>query len=354
MATLRKDGRWVARLRSQGQTVVAYGSTAEEAEEALRAKLTPSIEIPGPGATLHEFAKSFWYRRIQQRDPLTVKRYDGVYVNHLKAPFGNMPLDGIRPAHIYHWLDTSPASDYTKRYALDVLSMILGLAEKMDLIVKNPVRSVDFSHRSEKRERVLDLEHALTLLSAVKGTPLSAPVFLATVLGLRRGEIAGLKWQDLNRVKRELRIVRQRKAVRPHGVIETKLKTSESRRTLYLPEQILEEIDARGDLDSEYIATYKMAPWVPDTITEFWNKAKVEKPLKELGLADWHFHDLRHLAAGLLAAAGCDLIVIAAVLGHTNPDMSAIYTSVSEQRRREGADRLGALLTGHSGFNPDL
>lgn len=68
-----------------------------------------------------------------------------------------------------------------------------------------------------------------------------------------------------------------------------------------------------------YVATLRGEPWVPDTITEYWNKAR-----EDLGLKDWHFHDLRHLAAGLLAVAGCDLMVIAAVLGHAKPDLSLL------------------------------
>jgi site-specific recombinase XerD len=46
----------------------------------------------------------------------------------------------------------------------------------------------------------------------------------------------------------------------------------------------------------------------------------------------------------MLAAAGCDLLVIAAVLGHSKPDMSALYTAIAQSRRREGAERLAELL----------
>ena len=63
------------------------------------------------------------------------------------------------------------------------------------------------------------------------------------------------------------------------------------------------------------------------------------------GLADWHFHDLRHQAAGLLAAAGCDLLVIAAVLGHKKPDMSLHYLTVMESRRQQGEEAWTRLFS---------
>ena len=65
---------------------------------------------------------------------------------------------------------------------------------------------------------------------------------------------------------------------------------------------------------------------------------------KDFGLPDWRFHDLRHGAAGLLYAAGCDPLLIAAVLGHSKPDMSMVYTDVSDARRKEAGTMLSNLL----------
>ncbi len=78
---------------------------------------------------------------------------------------------------------------------------------------------------------------------------------------------------------------------------------------------------------------------MPDTIGEKWAEIR-----GDLGLGEWRFHDLRHLAAGLVAAAGCDLMVIAAALGHAKPDMSVLYTSISDANRRSSAEKLSSLL----------
>jgi integrase len=327
------------RVKWQRSPIYGYGRTEAEAEADLRAKLTPSIGPKRNPVTLHELATDVWYPHVLTLAPLTRKRYEGVYVNHIRAELGGCALEDLGAMAVRHWLSGLKESEHTKHYALNVLKAILSEAVKLELMNRNPCSSVTIPRNYAKRERVLDLDQALALLEDSRGTSLSAPIFLACTLSLRRGEIAGLKWSDMDRTKGEMRIVRQRQAIRPLGVVERELKTSESRRTLYLPSALIEEIDKRGDLDSEYICTNWGSPWVPDTITQHWGKLR-----GEFGLEGWHFHDLRHLAAGLLAAAGCDLLVIAAVLGHKKPDMTLLYTSVSESRRREGADRLGRLL----------
>lgn len=341
MATRRKDGRWVVRKRTAEGRICGYGSTQEEAEADLLHKLTLLNESPVTleVRTLHEVAIVIWYPHVQTLAPLTRKRYESVYLNYIRRQLGHLALDEVTPLAVRSWFNRLDASQDSKRYALNVLKSILSHAEKLDLIRKNPCSAVQAPRTYQKRHRILELDAAAELLEGSRDTVLSLPVFLGAVLALRRGEIAGLKWADLDRVKGELRIVRQRQAVRPNGVIERELKTEGSRRTLYLPQSIIEEIDKRGDLDSEYMATYKGKPWVPDTITEKWSELR-----DGFGLPDWHFHDLRHQAAGMLAAAGCDLLVIAAVLGHSKPDMALLYTSVADSRRREGADLLAKLI----------
>ncbi|MBI5707602.1 MAG: tyrosine-type recombinase/integrase [Armatimonadetes bacterium] len=351
MATRRSDGRWMARRNVNGKPVYGYGASEEEADADLESKLIPLIGPLGASpTTLHELAKEVWYPHIEQLAPLTQKRYEGVYTNHIRGRLGNLPLEAITPMAIRRWLNGMVAdSDSTKRYVLEILKGILMHAVRMELIGRNPCSAISLPKNYRKRERILDLDAALRLLDGVRQSKLSAPVFLAATMSLRRSEIAGLKWNDLDRRKGELHIVRQRQAVRPYGVIERELKTSESARTLYLSARMIEEIDARGDLDSAYITTFGGRPWVPDTITEFWRAER-----NGFGLPDWHFHDLRHLAAGLLAAAGCDLLVIAAVLGHRKPDMTLLYTSVSQSRRREGADKMAQLFARKRTFDTRL
>lgn len=347
MATLRADGRWMARKRVKGERISGYGATAEEAEADLQAKLTLTAPLARQKlVTLHDLSETLWTPHIERLAPFTARRYVSSYVNHIREPLGHYPLQKIDTLVIREWLAKSKATDYSKSFALDVLTNLLGHAVRADLIPKNPCSNVSFPRPQSERERILELDAALELLDCSKETPVSAPVFLAAVLGLRRAEIAGLKWEDLNRRTGELRIRRQRQSKKGQGVIERELKTRSSKRTLYLTPELIEHIDQRGDLDSPYITTFIGHPWIPDRITEKWVEATAKWAEKEDGLKlqDWHFHDLRRLAAGLLVAAGQSLEVVAAVLGHSKPDMSAVYVSVADSKRKEGVKALAELL----------
>jgi integrase len=331
----------MARAKGQsGKTIYGYGKSQQDAEGDLAAKLeaesTPSIS---PDASLHDIAKQLWYPSIAHLKPLTRKKYEGTYVTHIRPNLGHRPISEITTAEIQRIINATTGGARTAIFIRDLIGQILKCAESEALILRNAARFVKVPSKPKKRNRVLSVIQAQELLAGVEGTDLAAPVFLAAILGLRRGEVAGLQWSDLDRQRGELLIQRQRQAIRPQGIVEVDLKTDGSRRVLRLRKSLIDEIDRRGNLDSDYICTYRGEPWVPDTITEKWNEAKGAFDLDE-----WHFHDLRHGAAGLLYAAGNDIIEIAAVLGHAKPDMSLIYTGITDERQEKAMDRVSELL----------
>lgn len=336
----------MARKKSQGMTTTGYGLTEAAAEEDLRLKLLADLQIAlelPTKPTLHDYAVACWEPQIRHLAPGTQKRYVGAYVHHIRDYLGTMPIDEIKRSDVQDWINgfvaRNPNSAASARFTSTLLGTILRMAENDDVVARSPHRGIKVPKKPVKRERTLQVEEALAVLEACDKTPISAPVYLSMVLGLRLGELSGLRWSDLDRQKGELRIQRQRQGVTRVGVVERELKTTGSRRILHLPQSIIDGIDRRGDLDSEYICTYKMEPWIPDTISEFW-KARREG----LGLPNWHFHDLRHLAAGLLNAAGADLMQIAAVLGHAKPDMSVLYTSITQKQAKDALVKLEAFM----------
>ena len=328
----------MARKTIAGKRICGYGASPEEANQDLAEKLGIRSIAPKP-LTLHDVARSVWYPHVETLEPLTKKRYAGVYVNHIRGALGEVPIKEIERSTVRNWLGTIKPPG-TKRYAYMVLRTILYAAINDGIIGINPCARMSLPTGAKKRHRIMEVDAAAELLENCRGTVLAAPIFLATVLGLRRGEVAALKWKHLDRLKRELRIEVQRQGVTNQSVIEKEVKRG-SQRTLRLPKAFIEEIDQRGDLDSEYICTYNGKPWIPDTITEKWDDFRTGTHLSE-----WRFHDLRHQAAGLLASAGCDLLVIAAVLGHKKPDMTLHYLTVMESRRKEGEEAWAHIFSG--------
>jgi len=320
MATLRKDGRWMA--RKQGKT--GYGKTPEAADADLSRKLNPEPDTPwiGNEPTLHEVAKRYWFPHIQTLQPTSEKRYRGCWLANFR-PIAGVKVKDLSTEQIAVWVRDLQGAANTRRFTICVLRQLLSYASDFGHEVA-PVawRRVATPKKPEKRKRVLSVDQAAELLERVEGTPLSAPVFLALILGLRRGEVAGLKWDALDRVKGELEIKAQRMAVK--GGHKTSLPKGGKTRTLRLTPDLIAQIDRRGDLDNAYICTYGGEPWIPQTIKEKWDDFKGD------ALKDWSYHDLRHGAAGLIYAATQDLLIVQSVLGHATVDMSLGYTDIDQ------------------------
>lgn len=219
------------------------------------------------------------------------------------------------------------------------LKSILTLAEQDGVIGKSPCNRIALPRLPEKRHRILSVEDTLRVIEHCDGTPIACPVFLAVRLGLRRGEVAALKWSDFNGNK--VTIQRQRGGSTKGNSIEREHTKSRKPRTLDLPASVIEGIKTRGDQSNEYVCTHRGKPWVADTIKEFWEdeRAKLKMP-------EWTFHDLRHLAAGLIVASGGSLIEVAAVLGHKTLDTTLEYISLMEGSTRKTLKRLDRMMSG--------
>lgn len=346
MATQRKDGRFSTSKMKEGNRIWGYGKTAAEATADLERKLsgptTPSIDETG---TLHGYAKAAWYPGLAHLKPHTSRRYTDAYRHQIRDALGPHPLTSITPSQIQAWINglRLTLAPNTVRLAVAVLSQIMALAEGDGLIPRNPCSRVRRPAKPPKRERTMELDAALDLLRAAEGTKWSAPIFLAAVLGLRRGELCGIKWSDLDRRKGELRIARQRRNLKTagqKGVTEEGLKTTSSKRTLRLTPQLIDELDRRGNLDAEYICTRDSKPWDPERLTGDFVRERAA-----LGVPDgWTFHDLRHLAGGLLSAAGVGLVEIATILGHTKPDMAWAYASANQKLQKDALEKLSQMV----------
>lgn len=346
----RKDGRFPASQVVDGKRIWGYGRTPDEAERDLQHKIsTRSIGISSPRGSVHDLAKRFWYPSLEFLRPLTKRRYMDAYALHVFPVFGHKMPGDLNRGSVQEWVNslasTKKLSASSIGMARHVLRQLVRIMEDEALILRDPLRGLRTPQRPPKRERALPVADALKVLERAKESDLSAPVFLAAVLGLRRGEICGLQWDDLDRVQKKLRIKRQRQHLKKEGgIVETKPKTAGSSRVLYLTEGLVSEIDARGDLDSAYICTHNAEPWNPERLTKHFEFHKKKLSLPD----DWTFHDLRHLAGGLLNAAGVPLTGIASILGHSTTAMSERYVSLAEETSRADMTALTKLILGQT------
>lgn len=345
----RKDGRFQAAKRFQGKLIFAYSRVSQEDANRLLEEKLAEISIPSIAVrTLRDAAVHLWYPRIENKDSATRRRYEAAWREHIGDSLGPMMIERITPATVQAFVNELARKEVSRsgkgktkkpmepagvRFVYSVLRQVLEVATLHEVIAKNPCNAlVTLPELPEKRDRVLSVEDAGKVLEA-SPKRLKLPIFFALVLGLRRGEIVGLEWNDLDRVKGVLSIRRQ---VDNKG--RTKgLKTASSRRDLQLPKEFTQFIDAHGNFDSHRIVPISAR----DITDEF---ALFAGTIEEL--SGWTFHDLRHGAVGLvLAATGGDMLTAKAVLGHSNLDTTMVYTSDASARTRLAFSGLTNVLT---------
>lgn len=302
---------------------------------------TPSKELD-----LHTLAGLLWWPRVEHNRPNTVRRYRDAYKRHVKPEFGHLTPSEIKPSHVQRWVSEqvrNGASPSTVQLHKHILSAILAACMREGVAATNATTGTKMP-TPKKRVRVCTPSAVRDLLTAVDGTELAAPVYLAAVLGMSRGEVCGLKWMTCDRSTRRVAIVGQRLVRQGERegkkVMEGPTKRDSRTRSFVLPPSLWDALEMFGDLDSQYVAARRNhRPWNPEHLTEEWAKAR-----DALGFRDWHFHDLRHAAAGVLAYLGVDLLTIAAILGHSKIDTTLLYASAQEETATKGFGLVGDAL----------
>jgi integrase len=173
--------------------------------------------------------------------------------------------------------------------------------------------------------------------------------------GLRRGEIAGLKWSDIDLEAGTLTVTRNRVQAGAGAVVENAPKTASSRRTLPLDQglvAVLRRASARyaaerlalgsGHADSGYVAVNEAGlPYTPDTLTRMWRKLA-----KSAGVRVIRLHDARHSCGTALHLRGVPLAVIAKWLGHADAETTArIYAHSQDAALVAAGQTLGAVVS---------
>lgn len=236
-----------------------------------------------------------------------------------------------------------------------VLRNALQAAVREEVLRRNVAKLVQVQGAQYDTNRGATEEQARLLLKAAKPTRLYALFVLALFMGLRRGELLGLKWDDIDWTEKTVTV--QRTLQRVNGALRAVTpKTKKSRRTVPLIELCLEALRvhkvrqakerlAAGKkwVDTGYIFTTEIGtPIEPDNLRRDWY------PLRVLaGLGEMRFHDLRHSCVTLLLRLGVPPHIVQAIVGHADVQVTmAIYAHASLEDQRKALEQLGEAVAG--------
>jgi integrase len=357
----RPNGTWAATISlPKGRREVFYSKTRDDA----RRKLVRAVRARDSGmmaasnrSTVGDFL-DYWLAEVVRPNvrPWTYAGYEVHVRLHLKPALGHLRLDKLMPIHVQQFLNQKIADGMkprSVRYIRGTLRTALAKAVKWDLLSRN-VAALVHGPRVERYEiRPLTPDEARVFLSSIKGDRLEALYSIALTMGLRQGEILGLRWQDIDLEVADLRVSKQLQRV--DGKLQLVApKTARSRRTLAVPASIVSSLREHRDRQ-EQEKTEEGNRWV-ETGLVFTNaqgnpidaslvSKQFHQHLERAGLAQRRFHDLRHSCATLLLVQGVAPRVVMEVLGHSQIAMTMnTYSHVIPELQWEAARRMDALL----------
>ena len=300
----------------------------------------------------------YWYKDIilPQIEETTAYGYRGMIENYLKPQLGEIRLQKLTARDIqqyYTWLmSEKELSPNTVIKHHNLLTNTLNAAERQEYITKNPMRAVSPPKKRQREAKFYTPEQLGILLDKAVGTRLELPVFICTYLGLRRGELCGLRWSDVDLEHQTITIENTRTQAGKKE-IEKGTKTASSTRTLYLPDTLCDMLKAAREHQQACRAEYKNAyddndyvvvmedgrPFRPNYLSELFGKFLADNDLPKIVL-----HELRHTFASLSNQAGIPAYNIGKALGHSTPATTQkIYTHLLDQTHTQAVEGVAAI-----------
>jgi len=276
----------------------------------------------------------------------TVKAYRTCIDLHIAPRIGQLWLTDIQPRHIQH-LYADMAADGIGARTIELTHVTLHSALKQavrwQMLSRNPAEGA-VPPRPERREmKALEPEQIAAVMDAARKTPIGDLVYLALCTGMRKAELLGLRWTDIDWDASSIQVQRNLVRVGKETIIKD-TKTKSSRRSVPIDTTVIDHLRAMKAVSkSDYVFTRQdhRGPMDPSTVTH-----QFARIAAAAGVSGLRFHDLRHTHASLLLAAGIHPKVVQERLGHSTITVTMdIYSHVVPTMQREAADVFGSALS---------
>ncbi len=275
----------------------------------------------------------------------TISNYKKAIKNYIVPEMGNAKLTKVRLFDVQQWVNrlSGKLSPKTVRNAFFVLSKMYDSAVKWQIITANPCANIDLPALDKKESNYYNREETALLFEKLLSVDDNHYKYLVAIMltiftGLRRSELAGLMWSDIDLEKCSITVSRVRMYEKNYGAYEDSPKSHKSARRVSVPEEVrdmLRELKKRQMEErlligskwggAPYIMLNDMGDPLPNDSPSKW----FANFLKKEGLRKITFHQLRHTHATMLHYLGVDMLNISRRLGHAQPSTTTnIYTHI--------------------------
>ena len=365
----RKDGRWEGRYTvghdpETGKAIIknVLGKTQAEVKEKLKKAIEENVGIDYGRAKTYTVGSwlEVWmenYARVKLR-PSTFKTSQGFLKNHIKPQIGGIPLANLTSLDLQRFykrlLDSGRVdrieakkkpkglAPKTVRNIHQMIGSAYNLAMEQKLVSRNPTQGCALPKVEHKEMKTLTADQLSTFFHEAKDSGVYELYYLDLATGLRRGELLGLKWTDVDLDRGVLKI--QRAVSRQNSkVVEAPLKTKNAYRTLPLSADVISVLKMQKCKvgNSEWVFPSPTGgPMSPDSVLHM-----LQRVLKRADLPRIRFHDLRHTFATHALTSGVDAKTLSGILGHTNASFTLdTYTHVTSDMQKQACGIVGGFM----------
>ncbi len=359
----RKDGRWegaayLGTISGKAKRLRVYGKTRKEAHEKLTAAFARSqqgVSLPDHNWKLAEYL-DYWLSNAVNPDrrPNTYRRYEGVVRLHLKPALGKKQLQQLSVRMLeefYKNLLTEGASRNTVYQAQKVLSALTH-AMRQELLLRNVARLAEMPRYKPKEGQFWTAPEAIEFLRAARPDPLYHAFVLSVLYGLRRGEVLGIRWCDVDFDNGVLRIRQQVQRI-GGSLQQVELKTESSERDeplldtarKVLLQQRINQGIARSTAGTEWLGagaddelvftTRTGSPIEPRNLYRSFHRI-----IEKHGIRRIKLHELRHTNGTTQKDLNVPERDTQAVLGHSSTSTTRIYQHVSLENKLVALEKV--------------
>jgi len=295
---------------------------------------------PKAATTLFRLVAERWQHSNPAKRPSTMARDDVTLRRHLIPTLGDKPIGQITPADVrtlvMTWLRQRKPSSVSRDYR--TLAAICHFAVDQDLIARSPCRGIKLPTGAHRSVHVVDADELARLAKAMGD--FGPMAYVAAVLGLRWGEVAGLKVRALDLQNHTLTVSEQITRGKGGQIVIGLPKSDAGRRTLSMPaalaDLLRDHLDSGTDADAWVFPSTSGGPLhYANWYHRIWAPA-----VAAAGLEGLTFHDLRRANATGLVAAGVDVKTAQTRLGHSSSRLTLdLYAQAVAARNRDAAER---------------
>ncbi|PEQ09017.1 hypothetical protein CN585_06875 [Bacillus toyonensis] len=368
LASFRKRGtKWEYRIKyidystGKKREITKGGFKTKKEAQIFASKIEEQIHtntfVKESSMTMNTLIDKWIQLKSNSYKPTTFSVFSGIMYNRISQKFGYANVKNITQLNIQEWYVSLQNEGLTTKYIRtihNVLRVLFNDATSWNLISKNIMDDVSPPKIPKNPQNFLTLDMAINVIEYAKNnTNHGYTIELALFTGMRRGEIHGLQWADIDLDKKLITISRQANSISGKGVVIQTPKTTQSIRLISIPEFLVDSLQEWQLIQKKECLKYGQS-WSDDffvtTATIKPNDGKaagraLTAICRALDYPHVRFHDLRHSHASIMLEVGENLKSISERLGHKSITITMdLYSHISLEMKEATSERLNKAV----------